>query len=199
MNALTHNQEFAVVAEPVRWCILRTSNQNTLPLAKSLAASGFTVWTPIEERTVTVPRANVKRRLPFAMMPGYVFADASRLIELLAIANTPVKRHRDFRLVRQNDAPAMIPDALLAPVRSIERKRKPRGIVKAVPVGAKVRLTEGGFAGLDGTVESIRNKHAMVTFPGFPMPVQIGCWLLQELLDEQASVHVQGHLSERAA
>jgi transcription antitermination factor NusG len=94
---------------------------------------------------------------------------------------------------------AIVSDRHISPLRQIEYKRKPRGAVKAIPEGTKVRLLEGGFAGMDGVVQSVRNKYATVTFAGFPVPVQIGCWLLTEMVDEPEGVHVGAYQREQAA
>ena len=178
MNALSHNQEFAVV-EPVRWCILRTSNQNTLPLAKSLAASGFTVWTPIEERTVRVPRANVKRRVSFPLMPSYVFALADRLPDLFALANDPTRQHRQFRVFQRQDRVPLIDDRDLTALRIEERKAKPKDGKPKFDAGEIVRIDgDDGFAGLTGTVESTRGEFVSVRLPGFHMVIKIKSFYL---------------------
>jgi transcription antitermination factor NusG len=166
---------------------------------RSLTKAGFECWTPSETVTRKVPSAHVKRKIEQAMLPTYVFALADRLLDLIHLANTPGREHRDFRVFKQNDRFPLIADATLAPIRSIEHKRKPRGKVKAIPVGAKVRLADGGFAGLDGVVQSVSNKYAMVKFVGFPVPVKIGCWLIAEGIDEDGGVQLQCQSPERHA
>jgi hypothetical protein len=63
------------------WCILRTSGGRTVPLARSLAAVGFEVWTPV--RTIRRPAPGQGRRLvmsqrrklidvDLAILPGFV-------------------------------------------------------------------------------------------------------------------------------
>ena len=165
--------------------VLRCASSDTLALSRSLERAGLTTWIPIEERTVRVTKANIKRKLPFAMMPGYVFADFTNWTELLDLSHQRTKDHKPFTVFKQNGDTVLIPDRHLSPLRTIERRRKPRGNVKPIPVGTKVRFNSGGFEGLDGTVQEIRNKMALVSFDKFPIPVEVGCWLISEMLDER--------------
>lgn len=180
-----------------QWCILRCAGQNTLPLLRSLEKAGFEVWSPVEKVCLRLPRANVKRWIDSPMLKSYVFARADRLIDLIAASKAPGGQHRDFSVFKHKDRFPLIDEETLAPLRSIERKRKPRGTVRSIPVGAKVRLNDGGFAGLDGVVESVSNKHAMVQFAGFPIAVKIGCWLIAEGLDGNDNVQVECQSPER--
>ncbi len=159
------------------WCILRCSGQNTLPLVRSLALAGFDVWAPIERVTKRVPRANIKRKVDVAMLPSYIFARARHVAELFALANDPVKDHRDFRVFRQRDRLALIADDTLAPLRLLERKVKPREET-TLAAGTTVHLTDGGFAGLSGTVESSKGDYSMVRIPGFSMTIKIASFYL---------------------
>lgn len=160
------------------WCVLRMAPAATLALARSLSAAGFDVWTPTEVVTKRVPRANVKRKVTVALLPSFLFARAGHIPALLAIRADPVKHHREFRLFRQADRFPLIDDDALAPLRLIERRMKPRdgGLVG----GERVKLTEGGFAGLSGVVESSRGDFATVAIPGFQnMKLRIARWHLQ--------------------
>jgi transcription antitermination factor NusG len=185
------------------WCILRTSGRSTMSLAESLAKDGFDVWTPVADGVTP-------------LTSSYVFARAHELPRLLSLVRSPslqyriwdpelrrmvVRGHPAFRLMRGLDpfTPwAMVRDAQLAALRGIEKRRKPRGLIKEIPIGAKVRTDECGFAGLNGVVESIRNKFATVVFDGFPFPVQVGCWLLTEELDATCGNDVDEYSSEQA-
>ena len=46
--------------------------------------------------------------------------------------------------------------------------------------GAKVRLSEGAFEGLRGTVESVKGSYAHVLVNGWAMTVQVALHLVQE-------------------
>lgn len=184
------------------WVILRCSNCKTLELAASLTEVGFEAWAPVDwdENPMTA---------------GYVFAKAAQIHSLLELSHSPsllyrvwdteqqkmvTKGHPYFRLMPRLGTAggwARVSDLALRPIREIERRRKPRGVVKTIAVGAIVRLQEGGFAGLDGVVESVRNKFATVTFEGLPVPVQIGCWLLTEKVDATPAVNVNSRSTER--
>jgi transcription antitermination factor NusG len=184
-----------------RWCILRCSGAKTLELAASLNDAGFEAWAPVE----TVVRKTPDRKKLFAfksetivqpIMPGYVFARLVHLAELLELARSPslqyriwdsnerrmvTKGHPAFRFMHNLDGGiSCTPDGTLNSLRSIERKRKPRGKVVSVPVGTSVRLDDGTRAGLVGTVERVEGKFALVAFPGLPMPVKIAMWMLHE-------------------
>lgn len=166
-----------------QWCILRCAGQNTLPLLRSLEKAGFEVWSPVEMRTRRVPRANFKRRIEQPMMPGYLFARADRLMDLIQASNAPGQQHREFRVYRQQDRFPLIADADLAPVRLQERKVKPAP--EGLKIGDDVRLTDGAYAGLRGEVVKGGNKFAMVRIPGFHIPLKVAAYYL--LQDNECS------------
>lgn len=190
------------------WCILRCSPCKTLDLAKALTEMGFDAWTPVE----TVFHGEKPLRKPLTVC--YVFAAADRLHALLDLSHSPVLNYRVwdpdekrlvtrsrpyFRLFRDFGQVAIIPGAKLEPLRHIERRRKPRGVIKPIEPGTIVRLTEGGFAGMTGTVGIVRGKYAMVSFVGLPLMVQFPTWLLREELDRSASVNVNTRATEQTA
>ena len=162
------------------WCVLRTTATSTLPLAKSLSSVGYDVWTPVHVLQRRMPRTKAKVRNEVAMMPTYVFARAEHLPDLVELAVLPVKDHRDFRVFRHLNRFPLIADASLAPLRTEERKLQV--VEKTKPgfvSGDRVRLTEGGFAGMSGTVESVQGKFASVLFPGYyGNSIKIASWHL---------------------
>jgi transcription antitermination factor NusG len=194
VSALPANQEFAIVPAPTtEWLVLRCAAPVTLRLADSLKGAGIEAWTPVHDGAPLVAR--------------YVFARGVHLSELLRLIHNPfmtylvwdaelrrmvARGHPYFRLMPSLESGrdwALVRDAHLNALRAIEGRRKPRGAVKAIPVGTTVRLLEGGFAGLDGVVQSVRKKVAMVSFKGFPMPIEVGCWLLTEKVDTAPGNH----------
>lgn len=160
------------------WCILRCSSNSTLPLARSLARAGIEAWTPIEQQVRRVPRASVKRTIQVALIPGYLFARTSDMGEVLAIMNSPSKDHRDFRLFKHNGGVPVIPDSQLAPLRLLERKSKAKAEAPRMKAGDTVRLTDGGFAGMTGTIESMGSNFAMVQIGAFKMPIKVAAYYL---------------------
>jgi transcription antitermination factor NusG len=166
------------------WCILRTAANKTLALATSLEKAGYEVWTPIESKTVRVPRANIKRKVTRPLLPTYVFARQPHMMDLISLANDCTTKHEPFRVFRMHNRLPLIDDASLSALRLAERKSKPAE--RALAVGETVKLVEGGFAGLSGVVQSARGKFAMVQIDGFKMPLKIASWhLLRPDLQEQ--------------
>lgn len=165
------------------WCILRTAGRDTMRLARTLAEDGFDVWTPIETRTMCVPRANVKREVQLPIMPRYVFARAGHLIDLLELAAMPVKprrgaRMRDpahvgFSVLHCFGGIPLIADRHLVELRKIEVKRTPfRKAERALPIGIGVRINGGSFGGLKGTVDkSNRGKTIVCLNPRFSVEI----------------------------
>jgi hypothetical protein len=168
------------------WCVLRTAGRLTLRLADSLEDDGFDVWTPVEKRTMRIPRANIRRPVRLPIMPSYVFADARHLLDLLELANMPVKprrgsgitkpAHPDFSVMTHNARIPMIEERQLVGLRSIEIRRN---VDKRLPKGMDVKVkTEGGsFAGMHGRVEASEQDHTLVCFDG-RMTVRVPTWLL---------------------
>lgn len=187
------------------WVILRMASGDTLKVPTALTDAGFEAWAPADEDGAP-------------MTVSYAFARMTHLHELLALAHSPSLTYLawdpelrrmvtrgipHFRLMRKPLGATgwvTVSDRQLAPLRGIEWGRKPRGAVKTVPVDTKVRLEDGGFAGLDGVVVSVRGKFATVMFDGLPFPVEkIPCWQLIEQLDEATPVNVSRRSSEQAA
>lgn len=91
-----------------RWCILRTAGPRTLQLMKALTGAGFEAWTP--SRTVKRDAPGKRRRIVMGqtrlmvevtmpILPGFVFARASRLNDLFRLSETidsPLPRFRVF-------------------------------------------------------------------------------------------------------
>lgn len=177
------------------WCILRCSNCKTLDLAASLNEAGFEAWSPVE----TLHRGEKREVVRIPLTPSFVFAHADRLLDLLALSHSLVRALPPFRLFRNFGEIAVIPAEQLEPLRMIERRRKPRGTIRPIEPGTIVRLSEGGFSGMTGTVGLVQGKYAHVSFPGLPFTVKFPCWLLREAIDEQAAVHVNKRPSEHAA
>lgn len=197
------------------WLILRCSNVKTLELAKSLTEAGFEAWSPVETITLKAKRGLPAEHLTRALMPSFVFARYSRLNDLLELSRSPTlnyrvwdsekrkmvtRGHPYFRVFRLLGEYRQVPDRQLAHLRTMERKSKPKGKVEPFEVGAIVRFTEGGFAGLTGRVEESRKDYTTVTICDWSIPVQISTWLLRETLDlSEGSVKVRDSSCEQAS
>lgn len=166
------------------WCVLRTSGRHTLRLAKSLSDAGLKVWTPIEERMIRIPRANVRRPIVLPIMPSYVFARACHIVDLIQIIESKKRMesdHPDFSLFRLADRIPIIADELLNGLRTIEKRRIPRKKSAKLPVGLQVKVGEAGgsFAGMQGRVERSGEDYTMVCFDN-RLTVKISTYLLTE-------------------
>jgi transcription antitermination factor NusG len=200
-------------AQTDRWCILTCANCKTLDLVVSLNDAGFEAWSPVETVSIRARKGDKREEVRRPMMASFVFARADRLLDLLALSHSPTlnyqtwdaekrrmvtRGHPFFRLFPGHSDPKFVPDDQLEPLRRAEIKGRPKGKRLTFPKGALVRLTEGGFAGLNGIVEECRGDIAIVTIDDWAIPVQIPTWLLHPALDEQGSVQVSGSLRERS-
>lgn len=155
-----------------RWCILRTSGRTTIGLSESLSKDGFEVWTPVETRKVTVPRANVKREVRLPIMPSYVFAASHHLADLIMLGSLPVRPRRGAGLMEAAHAAfhvlhcfggiPIIEDRHLSSLRRLEAKRTPiRRAAYAFPLNSEAKVNEGIYGGMKGVV--LRSSLAATT------------------------------------
>jgi hypothetical protein len=177
------------------WVILRTAGRSTLRLADSLGEDGFEVWTPVETSIEHVTSMNAKREVRLPILAGFVFADLRYLVDLLELANMPVKprrgpgmykpAHQGFSVFHHYDRIPVVADRDLNPLRRIARRRT------ATPLAAKplkkyqrVRALEGAgsFEGMSGTVQISDQRQTVVCFGGLLNHVEIPTSLLR--LDE---------------
>lgn len=173
---------------PHLWCILRTSGSRTLPLARSLAAAGFEVWTPVETNDRRRPRSKARVEFEAPIMPTFVFARSDQLNDLQVAAVAAVKEHPPFSIFRWSGKIPLVSDQQIASLRAAEDKaaarveagrRRDRLQVerKFFTPGEQVKVTEGSFSGLSGMVEDGDGKFTFVAFGG-SMRVKIGSFLL---------------------
>jgi hypothetical protein len=161
-------------------------------LAESLAKDGFEVWTPIEIRSIRVPRMNARRDVSLPIMPGYVFARAIHLIDLLLLAAMPVKprrgaglrepAHSDFHVLKCCGRLAFVHDGNLDGLRHLQAKLTPaKKAERAFPTGKRVKAgpDSGSFVGLRGTVEKSNRGETIVCFND-RFTVKIRTCLLEE-------------------
>src|SRR3546814_7537722 len=74
-----------------RWCILRMSGGNTLPVAAALADAGFDVWTPVEVQKRRVGRKREPIGISVPITPGIVFARDSQVPDLVTLSRSPTQ------------------------------------------------------------------------------------------------------------
>lgn len=179
------------------WIILRTKGRHTLSLAKSLAEDGYEVWTPSRTRNIVIPKANARREVTLPLLASFVFARSSHLIDLLQLAELPVKprrgaglrqaAHSDFSVFHDHDGRRIpiVSDRELENLRALEaklaipiRKKKARAYAK----GEHVRIDEGSFAGMTGVVKESNRGTAEVCFGG-RYTVKISAFLLKPMAD----------------
>lgn len=166
------------------WVILRTAGRHTMRLASSLTADGYEAWTPIETKTVRVPRANVRREVRLPIMPSYVFARADRLVDLLQL-KPPA--HVEFSVMRYAERIPTVADADLQALRTLEAKRTPRRKAErtfAPGSAVKIKGESGSFGGMVGKVEKSDRMHTVVLFAD-KLPVRIPTTLLAEMAEDE--------------
>lgn len=174
------------------WVILRTQGRHTLKLTQTLGEDGFEVWTPTETRLVRVPRMNAKREVKLPIMPSYVFAKAHQLIDLIQLADMPLKprrgpkchdpAHEDFSVMRCFGGIPMVSEVQLQALREMERKLTPKKKIlaeRAFAPGVEVRVSGGSFGGMTGSVERSDKGQTVVCFSGKYL-VKIATCLLNE-------------------
>jgi len=170
------------------WFILRMAGPRTLAVADSLKDAGYEAWTPLGSSSKRKSRKPGVEAKAVPVMPTYVFARDHHLHDLLAEAARPVSAHPAFSVFRWDGRIPLIADRSLDYLRRGEarylRKLREAQPVKRFAAGETVQLTEGGFAGMSGMVETSQGKFTLVCFPGFSTPIKVATLLL--LGDEQA-------------
>ncbi len=104
------------------WIILRTSGGRTLALAASLDAAGIPAWTPRQtsQRLIRRGRTEVKREIDAPILPTFVFAAATELVAIAAIAAKPVSGHPSFSIFNQGGRVPVLRAAQIDALRQAE-------------------------------------------------------------------------------
>lgn len=116
-------------AIPSRWCILRTSGGRTLALADTLIAAGIEAWTP--RRTIKRPAPGNRRRyvmgqrrvmieVSLPIIPGFVFARADMLDDIIRASAMPYGPHPSFSLLMVGDRVPLVGERQVAGLRTAE-------------------------------------------------------------------------------
>lgn len=176
------------------WCVVRTESRQTLVLAKALQDAGFAAWTPVQTVTRRARRQHPAQDVVLPLMPGLVFADWDRLAELIAMPylqwDPETRKHVQrgfghFRILQlAGDRAAMryarVSDRDLAGLRQAEARAQVAVKRRTLRKGAAVRLSEGAYEGLRGTVEGVKGAFAEVRFGDWPVAVKVALHLVVE-------------------
>lgn len=205
------------------WCILETAPNRTLALATALTDAGIVNWTPTETVKGEPPKAKEfeaprrPRKVPDfvtrPLLPSIVFARAEHLGQLMAMARSPAqtyqawdaairrmvtKGHPHFHIFCPGSRP--IADSELDALRRIEGRRKPRGKVKAFTIGDAIKMTEGAYGGLRGTVVAVVSKSQIkIRVEGWKYEPIVQAWILLADVDNSREVHHSAPKSEQAS
>ena len=175
------------------WFILRMASSETLKVAAALEKRGFEVWTPVERKRGRKPRTRAHYDKTFPLMPSYVFASVHDMIDLQRLAAIPSADTPRFTIFQHGGGIPLIADDQLDALRA-EETRLQAIYAKQVAKGKKgpkfdaghiVRISEGAFGGLSGTVTEQAGQFTLVSIDGFNQPIKIASILLGTAQGEQ--------------
>lgn len=191
------------------WCILRCQGRSTLRLAATLAEDGFEVWTPAETIVFRQPRRNSRRPVTLPMMPGYVFARAAQVHDLLRLSHDLAEgrgagpgrpNHHRFTVWLLGRGMWTIADGDMAGLRQQEATAKRRSADQArralakkkgrpVPIGTMIRVPRGNgaFQGMIGRVVKSDARNTKIVFSDSRLEWSIRTSLLD--LDDVGAGH----------
>jgi hypothetical protein len=160
-----------------KWVILRCATRQTLRLAEAVRGEGVEAWTPTEVSRPKIPKRRARITLCEPILPRFVFADASCLLELLSMSHRPLA---GFSVLCDGSRYAVVKDKALDPLRVEENRRERQRLrnLKAQPFprGKRVAMPKGAWEGLTGIVERSTGKVTKVDLGRFT--VDIDTWLL---------------------
>ncbi len=111
-----------------RWIILRTSGGQTLPLMRSLRASGFDVWTPAKvlRRQVRAKTLAGTRTIEIEapILPTFLFAREDHLVDLADQAKDPASAHPAFSIFHRAGRAPVVSNAQIAGLQAEEAREQ---------------------------------------------------------------------------
>jgi hypothetical protein len=166
-----------MTGECEKWVILRCSARQTLRIAEAVRGEGITAWTPSEVSRPKIPKRRARITLCQPILPRFVFADAARLLELLAMSHRPLA---GFTLMADGHRYAVVRDEALGQLRVEESRRERQRLrgLKSQPLqrGKRVSMPKGAWEGLSGIVERSDGRTTKVDLGRFS--VEVDTWLL---------------------
>ena len=199
MGSLQAGKVLAMAETGTSWCVVRTQGAQTLALAKSLQEAGYQAWTPAETVIRRARRSHPAQEISVPLMPGLIFVNWDKLTDLIALSRNAMPYLRwdpgqgrhvtrgipHFRILQigstgEGRTYARVSDRELAGLRQAEARAQVAVKRKTLRKGTPVRLAEGAYEGLRGTVEFVKGGYAHVQVQGWPMTVQVALHLVVE-------------------
>lgn len=195
-----------------RWCILRMGAGATLRLVRSLVDNGFEAWTPVVIEYTHARRGYERESIERALMPSFAFVTVDRFADLIDLMNTDTQLYRvwdpeagkmvtcgfaKFTIFHGENGYALVSDRQLDPLRAAAASHKFERKPDVFFEGDRVKMSDGGFAGLYGTVLHQFGKYVTVRFDEWNVPVKILAEVLQRDIDGESGFHVNGAQPER--
>ena len=108
-----------------RWCILRTSGGQTLPLVRSLRDAGYEAWSPARTiRRVLFPGKKAEKRIEIdvPILPTFVFVQERHVDALALITRLPISPYPAFSVFHHGGRVPLIGDGQIAGLRAEEER-----------------------------------------------------------------------------
>jgi hypothetical protein len=111
------------------WCILKVASARTLKLAETLRAAGIDAWSPQRtikrdapgnRRRVALKQPKVMIEIDLPIIPGFVFARADRLDDIIRAGALPYGPHPAFSLLQVGDRVPLVGEKQIAGLRAAE-------------------------------------------------------------------------------
>lgn len=105
------------------WCILRVASARTLKLAETLRAVGIDAWSPRrtikrdapgKRRRIALKQPKLMLEIDLPIIPGFVFACADRLDDIIRASATPFGPHPSFSLLQVGDRVPLVGEPQIA-------------------------------------------------------------------------------------
>jgi len=131
------------------WFVANTRPQGEVQARAHLERQGFHVFCPLYRKTIR--HARQRREVEAPLFPGYIFVQLDLSQPWTIVNGTRGVR----RLLAQGERPLALPAGF---VETLQRQMREQGVIALEPafgIGAAVRIVEGPFAELIGTVERL--------------------------------------------
>lgn len=111
------------------WCILRVASARTLKLVETLTAAGINAWSPRRtikreapgnRRRVALKQPKVMMEIDLPIIPGFVFACADNLDDIIRAGAVVYGPHPAFSLLQVGDRVPVVGERQIAGLRDAE-------------------------------------------------------------------------------